>query len=203
MSDESLGTCPDCGQEYRDPHEVMPPPTPCDNVEFTPMPWAEYAAQTHQDFECPVYKERELVEELKAALRYFGVADLLAKVGEIMREDEHDSEYIWGNAERWFKREGAQPGGRSLHCPKCGVQLGTVQGERFKFGSAFIELSALNGSEELHCRGCDTALNLKEALAAPGEGKQAATRALSLVQPPAEEPRQKSGGIGGGGVEEG
>jgi hypothetical protein len=181
MSNEPLGNCPDCGQEYKDPNDVMPPPSPRDDLEVTSISWPEYAAQTHQDFECPVQREREHVDGLTAALRYFGIADLTVKVGEIMRADEHNSEYIWGNGDRWLKREQQGPG-HPLNCTGCGAQLGTVRGGRFEFGSAFIELAELDGSEELSCRGCNVTLNLKETLSASGEGKQPPP-ALKLVTP--------------------
>jgi hypothetical protein len=106
MSEESLGTCPDCGQKYRDPMTVLP--TPSETVEVETVPWPEWAAEVHRDNECPVQRERDYVASLEAALRYFGVADLLVKVSEFMRKDEHDSEYIWGDAERWFKKEQAR-----------------------------------------------------------------------------------------------
>jgi uncharacterized C2H2 Zn-finger protein len=123
MSKESLGNCPDCGQAYRDPNDVMPLSEPGDDVEFKTVPWAEYAAQTPEEFECPVQREREIVEGLTEALRYFGVADLMTKVSEIMRADEHNSEYIWGDGNRWLKREQAKAAERGGNCAECGESL--------------------------------------------------------------------------------
>lgn len=103
MSTESLGTCPDCGQEYKDPMEVLP--RPAERLEVKEMPWPEWTAEVHRDNECPVQKEREHRANLEAALRYFGIADTLTLLGEIVRENEHDGEIVLGDAERWIKKE--------------------------------------------------------------------------------------------------
>lgn len=196
MSSSPLGNCPDCGQEYRDPHEVLPTPEPT-SLSATSMSWAEYAAQTHQDVECPIAKERELLAGLEAALRYFGMADTMAALVVIMRRDEHDAQVIWGNLDRWFStREGERLAARPINCKGCGVELGVVRGSRFEFGSASIGLADLDGSEEITCRGCNTSRNVKAAVSPPVDVKP---HGLTLVQPQPEEPGQRSGGIGGGG----
>jgi hypothetical protein len=180
-----LGTCPDCGQEYKDPKQMFPPPS--EPVLKDPMPWTEYAAELHRDIECPVQQERDLAEGLERALRYFGVADTLRRVAELMSgENEHDSEILWGNPDRWLKRERERGEERPLNCPKCEAQLGVIRGGRFEFGSAYVELDALDGTEELSCRRCQIDLNLKEVLAAPEEGERSggigSPRPLRLVE---------------------
>lgn len=124
----SLGKCPDCGQEYKDPDVVIAPLVDvAATVEATTIPWAEYAAQTHQDYECPVQKERELVAGLEAALRYFGIADTMAKLGEVVNANQHDSEILWGDAERWFKKEAETIPAPATDSPEGRAQTGGVR----------------------------------------------------------------------------
>jgi uncharacterized protein YbaR (Trm112 family) len=175
MSSEQLGTCPDCGREYRDPSEVYPPPS--DAVIAELMPWSEYVAQTHQDFECPVQKERELVAGLEAALRHFGLADTLAKLGEIVRDNEHDVEIIFGDAERWLRREQGQP----VCCPNCDAHLGVVEGGRLRMGAVILDPED-EGTNEIVCVACEKTFALKTALANVVHGKQPQPHSLTLVQ---------------------
>lgn len=184
MSTEILGICPDCGAAYRDPNDVLPPPSPLDVAEVRTMSWGEYAAQTHQDYECPIAKERELLAELEAVLRYFGIGDTLAALGELMRRHESDPEVIWGDSGRWFKKEQDDTlVARPLNCPACGLELGVVRRGRFMFGAALVVVTELEGDEEIGCNGCNTSVNLKAALSSGAEAPKTEPHGLRLVEP--------------------
>jgi hypothetical protein len=177
--------CPDCGGEYKRYEDYYGKPQELRVRATTEL---ELAAEAHRDFECPVQKERDLIAGLERTLRYFGIADTLAKLSELMKgENEPDSEVIWGNGDRWLKRQDEQGGEGLLNCPKCGAQLGLIRAGRFEFGSAYIELDALDGTEELSCRRCQIELNLKQVLVAPEEGERGggigSPRSLKLVEP--------------------
>lgn len=189
MSD--LETCPDCGQGYKTLEEYYAPPP---GVEPTSreVPEIDVRAEAHRDFECPVQREREQVEALLQALRYFGAAGTLAKLSDLIREHEHDAEVIWGDAERWFAREREECAGRPVCCPVCGVQLGEVRGGQFRFGVASVVIADLGGSEEVRCQRCDVAVVLKDALTRPEgtdqpEAGEHWPRTLRLVEPHTEE----------------
>jgi DNA-directed RNA polymerase subunit RPC12/RpoP len=139
--------CPDCGGEYKRYEDYYGQPQELRVRATTEL---ELAAEAHRDFECPIQKERDHAEALERAVRYFGIADTLKKIAELMGgENEHDAELIWGNGERYFRREQERGGGigtprglslvtskeagegsgmseRDVNCPKCGVRIGTT-----------------------------------------------------------------------------
>lgn len=99
---DSLGNCPDCGQEYRTLDEIT---AAAQEPTVREVPMSEVLADYHRDLDCPVQRERDHIASIEAALRYFGGSAFLVKVGEIISANEHDAGIIWGDAERWIKRE--------------------------------------------------------------------------------------------------
>jgi hypothetical protein len=63
--------------------EMMPPAENVTEVQTVPM--AEAERQWHLDIDCPVQRERDLIDGLRAAVKHFGPLDALAKVFEIIR----------------------------------------------------------------------------------------------------------------------
>lgn len=180
-----LGRCPDCQQDYKDPETILPPAS--EIVESEPMTRGEWAAELHRDIECPAQKERDRVESLERVLRYYGIADTLAKLGDIIRVNEHDSEIIWGDPERWLKREQGQP----VCCPNCAAPLGKIEGGRLRMGAVILDPED-EGTDDITCVACEKSFALKTALANVAQGKQPQPRSLTLVR---DEKASESGSI--------
>lgn len=74
MKEETnLGNCPDCGQPYR-PHEVVLAEMVQAPLEVEEATEPEMTAAIHNELECPVAKERDLISGLRQAVQHFGEA---------------------------------------------------------------------------------------------------------------------------------
>lgn len=188
--------CPDCGMEYKE--RVMDYYPPPQELRVKEVAESLAVAEAHRDFECPVQTEKDNVALLESLLRYFGISDTLAQFSKFVRENEHDGEIIWGNADRWFKREAARP----LCCPSCDAALGVIEDGRLRIGAVIINPED-DGGAEVVCVACSAAVNLKIAAAPATQGEEAAAprprqsgaigaprQPLSLVQPTPTEQEQ-------------
>lgn len=160
--------CPDCGQQYRTLEEMLPPAS---EPELREVSESEVVADFHRDLECPVQKEKDLVAYLEAALRHFGISGTLAKLSEIIRANEHDSEILWGDPERWLDTERRRGPERPFVCSQCGAHLGVFEDAGLRVGAALIHLDALEGGEEVRCGRCDKSFVLREVLTANVDGE--------------------------------
>ncbi len=81
----STSHCPDCGQVYRH-HEVVLAERIQAPTSVEEATEEEITVSIHEDVECPVARERDLISGLRQVVYHYGAAKTLALLADVVEE---------------------------------------------------------------------------------------------------------------------